>query len=157
MQARPGDLGRYTKGTSQHSAYAAQPTPPLRDACPQGPPVTPPPRHRHLVVCSRPSRPATWRVAAEAEAPPQLPARPVPAGRGPQTRGCPLAAGCAPPRPALAISLPAGRTSAPRCVSLGRAQRRAPGAGRPCTQPWARTFPQGLNEGYQHLYTQFKQ
>lgn len=58
----------------------------------------PPPR-RHLVVFLHSSSassphptPATWRAAAEETAPAQLPARPVPAGCGPQTRGCPLVA-----------------------------------------------------------------
>lgn len=36
--------------------------------------------------------PATWRAAAEEKAPAQLPARPVPAGCGTQTRACPLVA-----------------------------------------------------------------
>ncbi|XDA85723.1 hypothetical protein R6Z07M_015458 [Ovis aries] len=98
---------------------------------PSGPHPLPPPS-----CCLPPSRPATWHfLSAEAEAPPQLPARPVPAGRGPQTRGCPLAAGCAPrraapPDPALAIPFPARRTYVRRGASRGQGSRCArPGEG----------------------------
>lgn len=105
----------------------------LRDPAASGDPADSAPHfRRHLVVFPSPCRPATWPVAAEAEEPPQLPARPVPAGRGPQTRGCPLAAGCgvpaaprSPARPS-AISLPARRTSAPAA---------ALGAGLPLREP----------------------
>ncbi|VCW67351.1 unnamed protein product, partial [Gulo gulo] len=69
-------------------------------------PADPAPSRRHFVVFSSPSRPRTWRVAAEAKAPPPLPARPVPAGRGPQTRDCPLVAVRARPRPPLPPFLP---------------------------------------------------
>ncbi|XDB62092.1 hypothetical protein AB1E18_015443 [Capra hircus] len=116
---------------------------------PNGPRPLPPPS-----CCLPPSRPATWHfLSAEAEAPPQLPARPVPAGRGPQTRGCPLAAGCAPrraapPDPALAIPFPARRTYVRRGASRGQGSR--------CTPPGAGPSPRGFRVGPGHLYTQFK-
>lgn len=124
---------------------------PLRDPWPQGPPADPAPPPPPS-CCLPLSLPATWHfLPAEAEAPPQLPARPVPAGRGPQTRGCPLAAGRAPPRPArpaLAIPFPARRTYVRRCASRGRGSR--------CPRPGAGRCPWSFRVGPGHLYTQFK-
>jgi hypothetical protein len=54
--------------------------------------IPPPPPPRPIPTPPHPI-PATWRAAAEEKAPAQLPARPVPAGCGTQTRGCPLVAG----------------------------------------------------------------
>lgn len=48
------------------------------------------------------------------------------------------------------------RVPGPSAAACSRGGAR-PGAERVCTQPWALTFPRGLNEGYRHLYTQFKQ
>lgn len=132
VYVRAGDLSRSNRGTRHHFAHPAPRTPPFAgpvvSGYPSGPHPLPPPS-----CCLPPSRPATWHfLSAEAEAPPQLPARPVPAGRGPQTRGCPLAAGCAPrraapPDPALAIPFPAGRTYVRRGASRGQGSR--------CTRP----------------------
>lgn len=140
LLASQGKLG----GAEGRTRELRAPSPASRSAHPPGPANAaalygtrglkgarnPAPR-RHFVVFSSPSRPRTWRVAAEAKAPPPLPARPVPAGRGPQTRDCPLAAFRARPRPAppapAAISSPAGRTSA-RAASPERHGARVGGA-----------------------------
>nr|XP_044600319.1 ESX-1 secretion-associated protein EspI-like [Equus asinus] len=84
----------------------------------------PRPRRRHLVVFPPgPCHPATWRVTAEAEAPPQLPARPVPAGRGAQTHGCPLVAGRRAPAAPAAAPWPALPAARPRGCGAGRPLR----------------------------------
>lgn len=110
---------------------------------------------RHFVVFSGPSRPRTWRVAAEAKAPPPLPARPVPAGRGPQTRDCPLAAFRARPRPPPP-PFPPLQAARPRAQPVPSVTGREWAGLRVCGVSCAHVAL-GFKRGHLHPCTQFEQ
>lgn len=120
-------LGPGSAGQPISPSYPAQPTPPFKGPAASRTPTGPAPSPPSCYFLQDPQQ-TTWRVAAEVKAPPQLPAGLVPAGRGPQTPGCPLAAGSrapAEPRPVRTSPFPSRLAARPRPAVSPPPERRS--------------------------------